>query len=149
MIKISSVFKKSTRNGVLARGIASAITEPPLDTNVIEKPFTLLLMEDRFIYKDTWKSAFEKCIPRDYGMSFASLTVPEESTFDDMVEELKSDLFPIHDAVLISRGPISSWCAQFYLESRPLKGLVMVDPIPFDQQEDWKYQQDRGPKLQA
>lgn len=137
MIKISSVFKKSARsNGFLARGIASAIIEPPLDTNVTEKPFTLLLMEDRFIYKDTWKTAFENFIPRDYGMLFVSLSVPEESNFDDMVEELKSDLFPIHDAVLISRGPISSWCAQFYLESRPLKGLVMVDPILFDQQED-------------
>ena len=137
MMKISFVFKKSARKGFLTRGIASAITEPPLDTNVIEKPFTLALMEDRYIYKDTWKITFESFIPRDYGMSFVSLSVPEESTSDDMVEELKSDLFPFHDAVLISRGPISSWCAQFYLESRPLKGLVMIDPILFDlQQED-------------
>jgi hypothetical protein len=38
----------------------------------------------------------------------------------------------MHDVVLVSRGPISSLCAQYYLESCPLLGLVMIDPIPLD-----------------
>ena len=39
------------------------------------------------------------------------------------------DLSALNDAVLVTRGPISSWCAQFYLESLSLKGLAMIDPI--------------------
>lgn len=34
--------------------------------------------------------------------------------------------------VLVARGPWMSWMAQFYLESLPLSGLVMVDPLPFN-----------------
>jgi hypothetical protein len=90
-------------------------------------------MEDRTIYKDSWHESFQSTIPRDYGMSFASISVPEGYSFDQMLGELKHDLPTIHDAVLVARGPLSSWCSQFYLESFPLQGLVMVDPVQTDQ----------------
>jgi hypothetical protein len=59
---------------------------------------------------------------------------------DDVFQELKNVMtttssssstsqHPLHDVVLVSRGPITSLCAQYYLESYPLLGLVMVDPI--------------------
>ena len=52
---------------------------------------------------------------------------------DERVEEMKMDLATrFHDAVVVARGPIASWTALLYLESLPLKGLVCVDPIPFD-----------------
>jgi len=42
-----------------------------------------------------------------------------------MSEDLKS--YP--SLVLVARGPLVSWVAQFYLERLPLSGLVMVDPF--------------------
>lgn len=142
MVILSSFFRKLGLRGEnlfrhrQSRWIISSIYDPPLDTKVKEKPFTLLLLEDEFIYNDSWRDSFEKYIPRDYGMAFGSLSFADKSTFHDMVEGTKLDLFNIPDALLISRGPISSWCAQFYLESQPLKGLIMVDPILFDLEED-------------
>jgi hypothetical protein len=38
-------------------------------------------------------------------------------------------LVSLPNIVLITRGPIVSLVAQYYLESLPLAGLVMVDPI--------------------
>jgi hypothetical protein len=108
------------------------MVDPPLDCEVLEKPCTVLLMEDRAIYEDSWIDSFQVAIPRTYGMSFASITFREECEFDEMLEELKSDLNTINDAVLVTRGPLSSWCAQFYLESFPLQGLAMVDPVVLD-----------------
>jgi hypothetical protein len=131
--KVSLRIKSLIQDGCL-RPIVSSISEPPFDSTVIEKPFTVMLMEDRFIYDNTWEDSLKKAIPRDYGMSFISLSFPEEHTFDQVVEDLKTDMSRFNDAILIARGPLSSWSAQFYLESFPLKGLVMIDPILFDQQ---------------
>jgi len=85
-------------------------------------------MEDPAIYRESWIESFRSSIPVDYGMSFASITFPQESSFNETLQELKDDLLLLNDAVLVARGPLSSWRAQFYLESFSLKGLIMVDP---------------------
>jgi hypothetical protein len=78
-------------------------------------------------------------INRKQDQTNGSIKHPAECEFDEMLEELKSDLNPINDAILVTRGPLSSWCAQFYLESYPLQGLVMVDPVLLDKVDgdDW------------
>lgn len=110
-----------------------SISYPPLDS--LEKPCSFVLMEDQGLYEDNWTHFFQAVIPKNYGMSFASITFPEEREFDKMLEVMKFDLKTINDAVLVARGPLSSWCAQFYLESFSLQGLVMIDPVLFDQIE--------------
>ena len=56
-------------------------------------------------------------------------------TFDMALSTMKSDFRTmeslIQHPILIARGPVLSWMAQFYLESLPLSGLIMIDPIPF------------------
>ncbi|MGK3743441.1 MAG: hypothetical protein ACI90V_010297, partial [Bacillariaceae sp.] len=50
--------------------------------------------------------------------------------FDELLKSLKDSELPrINDAVLIARGPVASLCAQYYLESCSLQGLIMIDPI--------------------
>lgn len=132
----------------------SAIFEPPLQSTVVERPCTVVLMEDESLYPNLWRHDFQALVPRDYGMSFASINegtgqgsnnvsidadaVTSDRTdsmgsFSRRLEILKTTLPPINDAVLVSRGPLSSLCAQYYLESFSLQGLVMVDPILLDQ----------------
>jgi hypothetical protein len=127
------LYQRGLIQRVSKRWKVSATIEPPLDSQVLEKPCSVILMEDRAIYKDSWHEPFQSAIPRDYGMSFASISFPEGYSFDQMLGELKDDLPTIHDAVLVARGPLSSWCSQLYLESFPLQGLVMVDPMLINQ----------------
>jgi hypothetical protein len=54
---------------------------------------------------------------------------------------MKHDLTTTHggtagasNVVLVTRGPWMSWQATFYLESLPLAGLVMIDPMQLDDQ---------------
>lgn len=122
--------------------------EPPLDCEVLEKPCTVVLMEDenRFHATDddkevttlSWLPAFQNRFPTECGMSFSSIRFPGNSNenkatilyVSDCLNALKTSSLPrIHDAVLVARGPFSSLCAQYYLESLSLLGLVMVDPI--------------------
>jgi hypothetical protein len=108
-------------------------------------------MEDEFLYSNSWWHEFQTVVPRDHGMPFASFNDSTRhgsidlqttgaqpvtsntgtlcSNFSLRLEILKTALPPIHDAVLVCRGPLSSLCAQYYLESFSLQGLVMVDPI--------------------
>ena len=99
---------------------------------MLEKPCTLVLVEDSFLYDITWNDAFHLNIPAKHGMAFMSLTLNLSNGLDGMIDEMKQDLPAVHDAILVTRGPIASWVALFYLESFSLKGLVMIDPVPFD-----------------
>ncbi len=110
----------------------SSLVEPPLDGDVLEKPCTLVLLEDSCLYHTRWHDTFQANIPARYGMSYISLTLTESNGLDNMIDEMKQDLPSVHDAILVTRGPMSSWVALFYLESFPLKGLVMIDPVVFD-----------------
>jgi len=51
---------------------------------------------------------------------------------------MQSDLSggEIIQPVIVARGPWISWLAQFYLESLPFAGLVMIDPLKFDATDD-------------
>lgn len=53
-------------------------------------------------------------------------------TVDDALNQLMQDLSGNPDSVLVARGPWMSWLSQFFLESLPVKGLVMVDPMSLD-----------------
>jgi hypothetical protein len=64
-------------------------------------------------------------------MAYATLTL-ERMGLNERVNEMKQDLSTFHDAVLITRGPLATWTALFFLESLPLTGLVGVDPVQFD-----------------
>ena len=134
----------------------SSVTETLLDSTVMEKPYTVVLMEDDIspsvfyggkeclpdknddIELSSWAETFRSRIPRDYGMSFASIflqmrsdsTTERTATILDALEALKASSLPnMADALLVARGPLSALCAQYYLESFPLKGLIMIDPV--------------------
>jgi hypothetical protein len=127
----------------------SPILEPQLDGEVLEKPCTVVLMEPRDIQygsnndddarPTSWLPAFQTKIPLTCGMSFASILFQSDSDgrmcttsldVTSCLNELKvSSLSRMHDTVLVARGPFASICAQYYLESLPLQGLIMVDPI--------------------
>ena len=137
----------------------SSVTETPLDSTVMEKPYTVVLMEDdispslsnsgKGCLQDenntatelsSWAETFQSRIPRDYGMSFASISLKMKSdspaagtvAISDALEALKDSSLPnMADALLVARGPVSSLCSQYYLESFPLKALIMTDPILF------------------
>jgi hypothetical protein len=90
----------------------------------------------------SWSSTFQLKVPIEYGMSFASISFQEQSdkfsgthnplTISECVNTLKtSDLPKLADAVLVTRGWFSSLCALYYLESYPLRGLIMVNPLSF------------------
>jgi hypothetical protein len=128
------------------RGLLTPAVEPSLDDNVVERPCTLVLAQDigvvhgvRSISDGSWHDDFTATIPRSHGISYRQWTLSErrtlESSFDGALTELKEDLGTLQNAVLVARGPWTSWMAQFYLESLPLAGLVMVDPLPFDDED--------------
>lgn len=143
----------------------SPIVEPPLDSSVTERPCTVVLMEDESLYANSWRNDFQTILPRDYGISFTSLCKNERPdtaaattttkspspssslsdsghptttrrNFSMRLDVMKEMLPPIRDAILVCRGPLSSLCAQYYLESYPLQGLIMVDPILIDDDDD-------------
>lgn len=114
------------------RCILSAAVEPPLESTVAERPCTIVLAEDP-IYERSWKSTFQTKFPNEYGTSFASFKCSAE-TVDHALQEMKSDFAYLPCVVLMARGPWISWITQFYLESMPLAGLIMVDPLPLDDQ---------------
>lgn len=132
-------FYRHTTCGIqraTSRSLMSEIVEPPLVSNVIERPCTVVLLEDKGIYPASWRDELQDQIPANYGMSFGYISELDQlSTFKQRVNDL-IDLATITDAVLVARGPLASWSAQLYLESLPVQGLVMMDPILFDRRDD-------------
>lgn len=150
----SALRRFSSKNAAAPLLSFSSISETPLDSIVMEKPYTVILMEDdvsaSFFSMDpsetimpSWSKTFQSEIPRKYGMSFASISLQlktaEKSTtsMSDALEALKASQLPmVADAILVARGPCSSLLAQYYLESFSLKGLVMIDPILLQQDNE-------------
>jgi hypothetical protein len=118
-----------------------------------ELPCTLVLAEDfetvEFGYvsapkkktnyamrqQHSWHDPFSKAFPNLYGIPYTKWALSlEQASFDVALSTLKKDISSsgFQQPVLVTRGPVMSWLAQFYLESLPLSGLVMVDPLPFD-----------------
>jgi hypothetical protein len=104
----------------------------------------------------SWHPSFSQIFPKKYGISYTkwSITDPDDFdlynnnssdnsnssvddklTFDVALTKMKNDFkqisSDIQQPILITRGPSISFMTQFYLESLPLSGLIMIDPLPF------------------
>lgn len=126
---------KFITNSTCRRTILTPTVEPPV--NVVERPFALVLSEDPGFYpqNSSWRKCFQQEFPQRHGISYATHQFSGMvNSFDAAVSELKMDLASGDQPppVLVARGPWISWVAQFYLESLPLAGLIMVDPLPLD-----------------
>mmetsp|Transcript_19266 Transcript_19266/g.44631 ORF Transcript_19266/g.44631 Transcript_19266/m.44631 type:complete len:394 (+) Transcript_19266:172-1353(+) len=154
----------------------SPITETPFDCDVVERPYTMMMMEDEvsslFSKESTidnrknqdkilafdpkennipgslpttksWIPTFRSIVPRKHGMSFGSICLDWQQhlggipSITNGLQSLTSSQLPtISDAILVARGPVASLCAQYYLESFSLQGLIMIDPILVDDSEE-------------
>lgn len=126
------------------RFLLTDATELPLDSSIPERPCTLILSEHAALYgSKSWNPAFQERFPKDHGMPYRQWSLPHPTTshsgddpavsIDAALHQMKSELTGMSDAIFIARGPWISWMAQFFLESLPLAGLVMVDPMPLDE----------------
>jgi hypothetical protein len=122
------------------------ITEPPLDSSVPEKIYTIILTEDGGLYPESWHEQLSTKLPTEHGISYTNFSLSTAtdsqtetdassvSLFHQGLQEMKHDLSAENlgttGGILVARGPWMSWMAQFYLESLPLAGLVLVDPLP-------------------
>ena len=135
-VKVLSRQKPSRCTTV--RGILTSIQEPPINSSVPEHPCTLILAQDDGLDdSDQWKSCFETVT--NHGFSQAQWST-QATDLDSALVEMGQDLSPIPSPVWIARGPWTSWMAQFYLESLHLSGLVLVDPLPLDQGDQCRQQ---------
>ena len=102
--------------------------EPPLSSLVREKPCTLVLVEDQGLYDTSWHSSLRHSLPNEHGLQYCQQTITLSSLVAAL-SEMTDDLAMMPSIVLLARGPVASWVAQYYLESVPLAGLIMVDPV--------------------
>ena len=114
------------------RLLMTPAVEPPPE--VTESPTSLVLTEDEGFYPSSWHDAFSAHIPQQHGMPYSRFSMAADTAnFDAALQEMKNDLASQGSStVLVTRGPWMSWMASFYLESLPLAGLVMVDPMQLD-----------------
>ena len=140
VLKLSRCFPAQRCVPRIRRSMLTHIEEPALNNLVPERPCTIVLAEEEEgFYSNSWNS-WRTNLVQEHGFSFAQLQLVTASDFDSALRELSSDLSSLNasNCVFISRGPILSWLAQFYLESLPLAGLVMVDPLLLDDTESVK-----------
>ena len=105
-----------------------------------ERPCPVILAEDSLYSDQSWTPVCEERFPNVHGMPYQQFSWSSTDTTIDMdaaLSELSRDLSTSSissspQTVLIARGPWMSWMALFYLESLPLAGLVLVDPLPLD-----------------
>ena len=101
----------------------------------MESPGVIALMESSF-YRDTWSKSFASIFPHR-GVHFLSVDVFSDlsssstvsESFAHVHTELATDLSPHAEVTLVARGPLPCLVAQYYLESLPLSGLILVDPL--------------------
>ena len=93
----------------------------------------------------SWHRSFSNIFPNQHGIAYTKWSVSDPTlydpdissmtTFDAALSTMKTDFRTlgtlIPSPIFIARGPVLSWMAQFYLESLPLAGLIMIDPLPF------------------
>jgi hypothetical protein len=105
--------------------------------DVVERPCTLIVDESSGLHYPNFQEDFTEHVPSRYGIPVRlwSLSPHVIASFDQALQELKNDLRLQQQPVFVATGPVRSWIAQFYLESLPLAGLVMVDPLPLDDAE--------------
>ena len=124
------------------RGIVTSSIEPSLDAP-LERPETIVLTESSLYSNSSWKEAFESFYPKQ-GMHFSSIDMLRTANDSQIITSVKSlektlasDLSHLATSigigaahtVLVARGPVQCLAAQYFLESLPLAGLVLVDPL--------------------
>ena len=128
------LLTQSRRYDITRRNLLTSPVEPPL--TMTERPCGVVLAEDALYAENSWKTVCENRFPNVHGMSFRNFSWPlsakEELDMDFALAEMSRDLSSNPQTLLIARGPWLSWMALFYLESLPLAGLVLVDPLPLD-----------------
>jgi hypothetical protein len=147
-----------------SRTIVTLLEEPPIDSNIPERPLTVVLVQDNPLYGTVsttqWRDQLRITATQEFGMSFASLDLGIPNSTDDMyggLEELQNDLSQLMapQVLIMARGPLVSWWSQLHLEDFSLAGLILVDPlVPVSQgvafadkqQLLWNYVTDRVSK---
>lgn len=109
------------------RTILSKSVEPPPASEVSERPCEVVLAQDP-LYDTCWQEPFAKILPHECGLHFCSVSL-DCKNLQDGLDMLEQDLATLPNVVMIARGPLVSLIAQYYLESLPLAGLVLVDPV--------------------
>uniref|UniRef100_A0A7S3L4Q7 Uncharacterized protein n=1 Tax=Amphora coffeiformis TaxID=265554 RepID=A0A7S3L4Q7_9STRA len=114
------------------RSLMTPTIEPP--PNVTESPLSMILAEDEGFYSSSWHDTFAAQVPEQHGMGYRMFSLAADTAnFDAALQEMKNEIsLEGPNSVLVTRGPWMSWMASFYLESLPLAGLVMVDPMQLD-----------------
>ena len=132
------------------RSIVVSSVEPPLDVP-IERPERIVLAESS-LYESSWVECAESFFPSN-GLHFVAIDIMralrnntnnddvasqfkclEKSMAEDLshlgetTDERQQTSTSAHD-VLIARGPIQCLIAQYYVESLPLAGVVLIDPL--------------------
>ena len=130
------------------RSIVTSSIEPSLDARM-ERPETIVLAESS-LYSNSnntssWKEAFESFYPK-HGLHFSSIDMLRSAddsgtqrmtSIQSLKQTLATDLTGLATKIgigaahteLIARGPVQCLAAQYFLESLPLAGLVLVDPL--------------------
>lgn len=134
-----------------SRSIVTFIEEPPLHSTIPERPCIVALVQDNGFYdkKSTnqWQDALRHVGPNQLGITVANFEWNDlrKPTADDNrnileqgLEALQMDMDQLMSphVILVARGPLVSWVSQLYLESFSVAGLVLVDPLPLDDNAD-------------
>lgn len=137
------------------RRIVTSSIAPPITAT--ERPETIVLAESK-LYASSWQGSFASSFP-ERGLHFSSVDITKPSpsikfskddnnygdclTLSALESNLRNDLTNIHGnessqpstssssahALLVARGPIPCLISQYFLESLPLAGLVLIDPL--------------------
>lgn len=115
-------------SGCIRRRIMTVSVEPPPASTVPERPCEVVLAQDSSLYPSCWQEPFSQILPQECGIHFCSVSI-DSGSLQGGLDILRQDLATLSNVVLVARGPLVSLLGQYYLESLPLAGLVMVDPI--------------------
>ena len=128
---------RRTSSSLLKRTKVTSSIEPPplLPDGYVESPGVIALLESS-LYRNAWSRPFASAFP-DRGVHFLSVDVFSDlsssftvsESFAQMHTELATDLSPHAEVTLVARGPLPCLVAQYYLESLPLSGLILADPL--------------------
>ncbi|GKY96813.1 hypothetical protein MPSEU_000640500 [Mayamaea pseudoterrestris] len=136
------------------RNVMTTPFAPPLEAT--ERPVRIVLGEDAVTSCSTtsWKVTCRERFPLTHNMPFQNFTWPQSEASNDANHQFDSPAFDMDAAlselsqglhasstgsqtVFIAKGPWISWLSLFYLESLPLAGLVLVDPLPLHQHQTY------------
>jgi len=136
MSRMHSPDFKPPRFHQKTRCVTTETIEAPLvfdNPLYFERPGTIVLAESLLQYESSWSRGRLGHEFANRGIPFSSTNFfPESNEAPSLVtcdRELARDVELIPNCILIARGALPSLVAQYYLESRALIGLVMIDPL--------------------